>query len=200
MPIVTVPDTDELNAAFEPYLSALGRVAHAWNRFQERLARLFVQVREQDRKVALDDWYSVNSDRRQREKLKAAVAASAPDRWAPRLPLAREDMLWMLDEADRLALLRNVAIHAPCELAVDADQIVVMASYFQGNPRANDLMDKDIIAEFLLYERSASVLTVMVEQMESALISTTYPWPDRPTLPAPGDIKFAPYRRRAVQN
>ena|SRR5258708_375181 len=74
-----------LNEIFEPYVLALGKVAHAWNYLQEALALLFCTITGMDESIALAIWHSTTNDRTQREMLRAAIGASIDDRWS-RLP------------------------------------------------------------------------------------------------------------------
>jgi hypothetical protein len=41
MPTVTMPTNETIKERFSEYVAALGKVAHAWNFFQERLGQLF---------------------------------------------------------------------------------------------------------------------------------------------------------------
>lgn len=193
--VVSRPSDDALEAAFAPYTTAVGRVAHSWNYLHEALGQLFVVVMGADRSRALAVWYSSKSDLAQRDMLRAAVEAAPDDLWPPNQPEARSDVIWLLAKCTSLSHQRNDAIHAPCSLAIDRKRLVVMPTYFYGNPKAKSLMGKDILLEFEWYERYAGALTVFVRQIETALgWPDRYPWPRRPLLPTHGQ-KNAPADR-----
>src|SRR5271154_3327508 len=102
----SAPDAAE--AAFEEYYLAVGKVARAWNTLHEFLGQLFVTVSGSDKvwteagaiKVALAIWYSVKSDRAQRDMLRAAFNANS-GRWE-KLPKALNDFNWLLDRCNEL--------------------------------------------------------------------------------------------------
>jgi hypothetical protein len=189
--IVKVPTDDEIRAAFEPYVAAVGRVSHAWNYLHERLGQLFVGVTECERKIALAVWYSTKSDRGQREMLEAAIRASDADRWLPRLPAARADLLWMLNEADHLAEVRNDAMHVPCSAYTSEKGTEMGVAFFNGNPRARKLFGMKIIQEFEWCEQNTEALTRFAEKAETALAFERYPWPERPPMATRGHQKTA---------
>lgn len=183
-PANPVPADDDLDSAFRPYISAVGSVIHASNQLQEFLGQLFVAVTGISRDVALAVWYSSRSDGAQRLMLRAAASATSDDRWGKQLPKAKEDLVWLVDEASTLAEHRNDAAHAPVSLAIDQGALIPLPYYFHGNPRAIKLKNKDIIAEFARCQTSANLLREFAGQIESALhFPASYPWPDRPSLP-----------------
>jgi hypothetical protein len=184
--IVKVPTDDEIRAIFDPYVAAVGRVSHAWNYLHERLGQLFVVVIGGDRRISLAVWYSTKSDRGQREMLEAAIRASSADRWLPRLPAARADLLWMLKETDHLAEIRNDAMHVPCSAYTSDKGTEMGAAFFNGNPRARKLLGKQIIQEFSWCEQCTENLTRFAMKAETALAFEQYPWPDRPPMPTRG--------------
>jgi hypothetical protein len=81
----------ETREAIEAYCVAVGLVVYEWNDLHEKLARLFALVREADRQETLTEWYAIQSDTRQREKLRFAVTETTSDRWkkSPRAPAVR---------------------------------------------------------------------------------------------------------------
>jgi hypothetical protein len=93
--IVTWATFEDTKQAFDAYVAAVGKVAHAWNYLHEQLGVLFVAVTGMERNVALSIWYSVRSDRAQREMLKAAVYATNSER-STKLPKALDDLKWLL--------------------------------------------------------------------------------------------------------
>lgn len=183
-PTVRVPDVGKIEMVFEAYTTAVGKVVHAWNYLQERLGRVFVIVTGMDRQIALAVWYSTGSDRSQRSMLKAAVLASAENRWADISPNVRNDLIWLLSRADALAEERNNAVHAPCSLVIDAEGPEIAAPFYASHPRARKLIGARLLVEFDWAERAAETLTLYAEKIETGLSHhRRYTWPDRPSLP-----------------
>src|ERR1700735_2797698 len=116
--IITWPTNDEVKIALDAYALAVGKVAHSWNYLHERLGQLFVTVTGTKREIALAIWYTPVSDLLQRNLLKAAVTANIDHDWVEK-PHRKEDILWLLKEADLLSHRRNTAIHAPASLHVN---------------------------------------------------------------------------------
>jgi hypothetical protein len=87
---------------------------------------------------------SVKSDRAQRDMLRAAVNATNSER-SKRLPKAPANLKWLLDRADALAEDRNNAVHAPCSLYLGGSVSEMGAAFFNGNPRAKNLMGKELL-------------------------------------------------------
>ena len=181
--IVTAPSIEDIRRAFDPYVAAVGRVAHAWNYLHEKLGQLFVAVTGADRGIILAVWYSTPNDRAQRRMLRAAINASAADKWEPRLPTARDDLLWLVKEADELAGARDNAVHVPCSTYTDSKGTGMFAAFFNGHPRARKLIGKKLIDEFLWCEECAEVLSRFSMRAEAALAPQQYPWPNKPDIP-----------------
>src|SRR5947207_4845769 len=119
MPRVRLPTDSELDAAFEPYVAAIGKVAYAWNYLHERLAEIFaVVMRPCSSDVSLAVWYSIKNDRSQRSILSAALNASAKDTWRP-APTVHDDLVWLLTKTNDLGDARDNVIHAPCSAYSD---------------------------------------------------------------------------------
>jgi hypothetical protein len=133
--------------AVDAYAAAVGRVAHEWNHLHERLGALFVAVTGMERNLALSIWYSVKSDRAQRDMLRAAIDVTNSQR-SERLPEAPDDLQMVLDRANELAEARNDAVHAPCSLYIGGSGSEMTASFFDGNPRAKNLKGKELLFEF----------------------------------------------------
>jgi hypothetical protein len=186
-----VPLPDAVEAAFEEYYLAIGKVARAWNTLHEYLGQLFVTASGADWTqpwVAQAIWYSVKSDRAQRDMLRAAVNAKS-GRWE-KLPKALDDLKWLLDRCEELAEHRNDAVHAPCSIYLGHWGAQMGPAYFAAaNPRvknlsAKKLMGKQLIAEFDWCERYAWTLIGFIQKLEKPLASPTdFPWPDRPPKP-----------------
>ena len=184
--IVALPPAEIQVAIFEEYALAVGKVAHAWNYLQEKLGELFVVVTGMESEIAQAVWYSSDSDRTQRGMLKAAISASAHDRWKDRIPNVKADLLYLVDRANALGNNRNDAIHAPCVLAIGGStdgSTQMAASYFSSHARAKNLIGKDLLTEFDWLERYSENLSRYSVQARRSLISDIYPWPKRPSPP-----------------
>jgi hypothetical protein len=166
---------EETKKAFDAYVAAVGKVAHAWNYLHERLGVLFVAVTGMERNLALSIWYSVRSDLAQREMLKAAVNA--------KLPKAPDDLKWLLDRAQEVANARNDAVHAPCSLYINGSGSEMGASFFDGNPRAKNLVGKELLVEFAWCEGYAETLSRFAEMLANAVaFPDRFAWPERPKI------------------
>jgi hypothetical protein len=188
--------------AVEAYCAAVGLVVYNWNDLHEKLARLFALVRGGDRKEALTKWYAIRSDRDQRHKLRKAVNKAPGDRWT-KSPKAPDDLNWLLDCADELAERRNDAIHAPCSLYFrgdgSAEVLAAVRSAGAGNPRANNLKEKDLLVEFHLCAHHALTLGQLTERLGAAIASPDrYEWPERPKFPSAAD--FSGVSRRSERD
>jgi hypothetical protein len=167
--------------ALDAYTTAVGRVAHAWNYLHEQLGALFAAVTGMKRNVAFSIWYSVKSDRAQREMLKAAVNATNSER--SKQPEAPDDLKWLLDRAEELAEARNIAVHAPCSLYLGESVSGVGPSYLNGNPLAKRLMGKELLVEFAWCEGYAQTLIQFTRIIGLAIaLPDRYQWPERPKI------------------
>jgi hypothetical protein len=108
------PSGGPVGKEFDAYALAVGKVAYAWNHLQERLGQIFgiVLGAEANHFIATAVWYSSDSDRAQQAMLREAITASPADRWLNR-PKAKDDIIWLLKEANKLTDDRNNAIHTP---------------------------------------------------------------------------------------
>ena len=187
-PIVGPPTSDELKEEFEAYAVAVGKVAYAWNNFQEKLAALFCAILGLHEYVGFAIWYFSDNDRAQRNMLKALVPVSERTTFKGRLPpTAIDDVLWLTDRANELAELRNDAVHAPCSFYTDAEGTELKASIisgYSGHKRAKRLIGKQLLVEFDWLERYAESFSRYVTEMTAALsVFERKPWPDRPVAP-----------------
>ena len=181
--------TDAAQEAFEAYALAVGQVAYTWNYLQDALGQLFVAITSMDDRIALSVWYSSDSDRVQRNMLKAAIVASSEDRWLPRLQTARSDLLWLVEHANKLADQRNNAIHAPTTMVTMSsgrEMVTSISAYINGHPRAHRLWGKRLLLEFSWCAETADTLSIFTRQATLALRDGLTPWPDRPALPTRG--------------
>jgi hypothetical protein len=181
-----IPPDDDLEVAFSPYIRAAGEVVNAWNRLQETLKDVFATITKMPRDMSHAIWHSSRSDSIQRDMLRAAIASTKDDEpWVVRLPNARRDLLLLLQKAGKISETRNDAIHAPVGLALDGGKLVITPFYFNGNPRAKNLQNKDVIAEFWRCRDEAYILREFAEKAETSINFASYAWPDKPALLVP---------------
>ncbi|WP_426011468.1 hypothetical protein [Caulobacter sp. DWR2-3-1b2] len=189
---------EAIDRAFAMHTSVVGEVAYHWNLLHERLGVLFSIAAAINNQVGMAVWYSVQSDRGQREMLLAALRANKEDTWEIR-PKAKVEIKWLTDYVSgTLADRRNDALHAPCELGVGIFQdkdgnllhsIEVGPAYFLGNPRASKLSQKNLYKEFTWYAETAQALAHYADAMVKALTVIEAPWPERPRLPSLGQSR-----------
>jgi hypothetical protein len=178
---------------FRPYVTALGQLSLAWNDLQECFGALFWTLMSPPpletafaHREALFVWYSIKSDRSQREMLKAAANNLTIDWHQPALV---DEINWTINKADRLEDWRNDAVHSPLflnraeGLARGIPRGIRPASW-QFNPRAIKLEKRqDLLNEFKFCRDFAIALADYTHLIDIALINPHRPWPDRPILP-----------------
>ena len=182
--IITMPSEAEIRGAFDPYVTAIGRVAYAWNYLHEILGRLFAAVTGADPGIMLAVWYSTESDRTQREMLRAAIEAWAKTQRKSPSPDAYSDLLWLINEANKLADARNNAVHAPCSIYTSEHGTEVGAAFHTGHARARRLWGKNLIDEFLWCEECAETLSVFGVGAVAAFAIERNAWPHKPQIPS----------------
>ncbi len=181
-----IPPDEDLEAAFAPYIGAAGEVVNAWNRLQETLKDVFAAITKIPRDMAFAIWHSSRSDSLQRNMLRAAIAATDDNEpWVIRLPNAKSDLLLLLKKADKVGQIKNDAIHAPVSLAIDRGKLIIIPFYFNGNPRAKNVQNKDIVTEFERCRDEAYILKEFAENAKTSINSSSYEWPDKPALLIP---------------
>ncbi len=194
---MTIPLEDELamRRKFGEYLIAVGRVAHEWNYLQELLGKLFASVISGSHDIILlAVWYSEQNDRAQRRLLRAAINAEALQTHKSAPPSATEDILWVLEEADKLGARRDEALHAPFAIRLEeGGSPDVIAAYFQGNPLARRLKGKDIMSDLALSAWRAAQLRSYVEAIDRALKEIEPPWPDKRPFAISRRLTAAPW-------
>jgi hypothetical protein len=177
------PTAAEIKQRFEPYATAIGHIAIAWNGLHEHLSILFwFAVGPEKGRVSHEIWHRLPSDRNQRDALRAAVEGGAF--YNPGKPNISEEVRWLLAQADNLSDGRNNAIHGPLTALTDlatGDTRVTPTTFF-GNKRAKKLEKKDIIQEFNWYCECIELLS----DFAAGLIREgpfSGKMPDRPRLP-----------------
>lgn len=181
----SIEDVEAADKALQPYYSALGKVAHAWNHLHEELGKVFCAATQLDLSIGMAVWHSLKSDRSQREILEGAIirAAQSED-WMEAHPGAVEGIQYLLKKVNQLAGYRNDAIHAPCIVNWRGDFEITPLTFF-GNDKARRLMGKDILVEFEWYEKTAGALRSHASACRFALDAGSA-WPEKPLLPTVG--------------
>jgi hypothetical protein len=191
-----LPTTEEIDAmpTFEPYFTALGKVAHAWNHMQEELGDLFCRVTGISHSTGMTIWHSLRSDLAQREMLRAVVEHRAlDDEWAEKHPHAGATIVELIKGINAFSGKRNAAIHAPCNQVLGGDDLEIVAVSYFGNPNAQRLTETvvlkgaDILTQFDWFERTADAYRRYVGEITYALGEPRVPWPDKPRMPTLGE-------------
>ena len=189
----TVPSDEAFDAAFEPYIKAAGEVVNAWNKMQEQLNLVFVEVTGMSKDMATSIWHSVRSDSLQRDMLLAAVDAilqdEDPKKRDTRMERILADLTDLVKHANKLAEDRNNAIHAPVSLAIDNGRLVPHPVHFHGNRLAKRLIGKNIILEFNRCHDEAKALREYADKIQTAFAFPSYTLPDRAALLDPLPIE-----------
>jgi hypothetical protein len=180
---IKLTGTGIIGVLHDPYFLAVGKVANEWNHLQEALGELFGVVAGINQKMAFAIWYSTQSDRTQREMLRAALSTSSEELWKHKPTHAQQDVTRLLNKADSIADQRNDAIHAPCSLGIEGGKFEMMPQYFFGNPRAKKLQGKNLLTELEWYAHSATALMLYSRLVTASLSHAHSPWPDRPQMP-----------------
>jgi hypothetical protein len=181
--VVKWPTDEEAMIALEVYIRALGGVAYSWNYLLGKLGHLFVPISGMTPSIGEAVWYSTDSDRTQILMLKAALLATPDGRWKPRLPKAKDDLIWLADRAISLAEARNNAVHAPTLVTADEQGPHMAASFGVKHRRALNLKGKDVLVEFDWFTRWCNRLIRFAKQAQESLKYERIPWPDKPEKP-----------------
>jgi hypothetical protein len=182
--------------SFRPYAIAMGELALAWNGLHDTLGRLFWTVLGRVNYAPLNIWYSSKVDRAQRDMLQAAIDARYANKLAPQKP--REEIEWILKEANKIEDLRNDALHSPLILLGTKQKSRVIPSHHFGHARAAKLNKLDMLREFRWFRGTATALRDYAGRIEYALDHPENAWPDRPRLPSRGaHKKLRPLHRKS---
>ena len=174
-----MPPTDK---SFRPYVTAIGQAAIAWNGLHEALRELFlVLMGDNDYLGDSTVWHSLRSDRSQRQLIIGVVKSRHET--GELSDQIRENIGALLKQCNTVADARDNVIHAP--LSSEKGRIVPDAKH--GNPRASNLLNKDLLTEFRWCRDAALVLTDSTYRMVTALTDPSrFPWPKTPALPNRG--------------
>lgn len=209
-----MPTDEESRQLYRPIAIALGELTYNWNLLQEHLCRLFAVVMNEnntddedaededeltqhkknaDRDAAIASspayaiWHSTPNDYAQRSMLRAAAECIKDQQYG-------KEIIWLLDQIDKsLRNKRNDALHAPLvisstvSLGAPPTPAEVTPFTLTKNPRAMNLVGKNLLEELVWYRQTASVLIIHALD----LIAVRNPWqprplPERPQLPSRG--------------
>jgi hypothetical protein len=188
------PTGEQMQEAEDAYALAVGRVSGAWNYLHQALGGLFAVIMiGGDADVLLAAWRSIENDRSQRVMLRAVINAASPKRWKD-MPKAAADLVWVLDRADKLADVRNDAVHALVSLHIGVEIAEVNVSLPARGKRerkllANAAKGRKLLDEFAKCNQDTNALSIFVRQTSFALA-----YPDRQAWPTdrPKQIWAAP--------
>jgi hypothetical protein len=174
--------------SFRPYAITIGQAALAWNGLHEAYRGLFCAVLNADSSttpIINSVWYSIPSDRSQRQMVEAAATTSHE---AGELSsTAFKKIKWLLGQSNSLAEVRNDVIHSPLISAISPDVVLPATSW--GHPRARRLAGKHLLTEFRWCREAARTLTDFCMRLELALTDHQPP-PDIPKMPNRGQKKL----------
>jgi hypothetical protein len=167
-----LPTEEQKREAFDTYAVAVGRVSAVWNHLHFTLGGLFAMIIGGDTELILAAWGSIENDRTKREMLRAAIDAASPERW--KTPKAPADLHWVLKRAQKLADVRNDAMHALVSLHLGAETVEVTVSPHARGEREKKLVDRaakgrKLLDEFAKCERDADALSGFVFSATGAL-------------------------------
>jgi hypothetical protein len=178
----------EIMESINSYYRVVGKVAYSWNMLQMHLGWVFERtISQTDGNILNAIWHSQQSDRNQRRMLRAAISAGAFSHIGHKLPAtAKDDLLWLLKEADALSARRDEALHSPVAFQnvkkSDKGTPIPVAFWLTSNPLAERLRNKNLMGELSLSAWRADKLSEFTIQIHSAL-HTSRAWPDkRPEL------------------
>lgn len=170
----------EIPPALEEFRSLVGRVTLQWSTLQEALAELFAEVvSPQNHSIGLAIWNVLQSDRNQRDQLRAAVSEAFEES-----STAAAEIAWVLDRINECATDRNRITHSPFTLRWNDGDPYVVTSTVTRNRRANQLAGRDLITEAAACHERLVKLSVYAVRLREALETDTpaAAWPPRPAI------------------
>lgn len=190
---------------YQAYAMAIGQLALAWNDLHEKLGLIFVTMFDEIIYPDPDDydedlksvwasvWSSSTIDRLKREMLKSAIS-EIEDLELLNFPKLKDDVVWVLNQADRLEDARNNAVHSPLLLLAARGSIFegmfpnVIPNPMLSNKRAVRLIrsQRELLDEFRWCRDATLELRDFALRIKLALTVENYVWPDRPRLPSRG--------------
>ena len=126
--------------AVQAYVSAVGTVAHDWNRLHEELGKLFViTLRARSHKIAAAIWYAPYSDRLQRDLLMAVIDACDIRLFEKFPPSAKADLIDFMRKINSLSTKRDDVVHGPVLFDDETGRPQIIADYLTDHRRAKAL-------------------------------------------------------------
>jgi len=197
---------------FETHTKSIGSLLLAWNDLHERLATLFViALGSKHWRHSLAIWHATRSDYGKRVLLRSVIANSPEP--GPRIvhpdgsmtgarPKLIEEIIWILDAANKLEDWRDDSAHTPLIYSYvgdilnfgdtlsapsifDLSQLVVVPQTGFSNPRALKIEQnkRDLLVEYRYARNRILILRDYAIAIEFAWSAPPVPWPDRPVLP-----------------
>jgi hypothetical protein len=167
----------------EKHALRTGAALSAWNLLQDTFGSLFSEmVAPTNHALALAIWYSQQSDKAQRDMLKAASKVLYGED-------ARiyKEMKWACKSADLLGQKRNNVVHVGYSIDLDRTltSVRVIPRGTGSYSRADAMSDKDIFEELTKVEKYCKDLFQFVLMLAPFVV---YPdlqdtWPVRPEMP-----------------
>jgi hypothetical protein len=193
---------------FQPYTSVIGQTALAWNNLQEEFGTLFwTLLGSPSHAASMAVWQVLKVDRAKRDMLEKAVQ-NLPQEFYETFPRAKEEILWVVGEANKLEETRNNVIHAPLQVRATLGAIAALGPLTKGkqrrkmpaaatvipfdwnlNSRAAKIAGKHILTEYRYCHAATIVLRDYVSHLNFSIRRPDSPWPDRPKLPNRGQTK-----------
>jgi hypothetical protein len=166
------------------YGAAIGELVWASNHAQSTFALIFAMLINRRLDFGIAAWNSHNSDSAQRQMLAELVELRFPEESHGKL---RSDLLWAKGQADKLATIRNDAVHAATRLPLGPSPrakltVDTLITHKKRAARLN--AEKDSIKKFRVAKYDLVQLCDFLWALtEHLLVDDSYkPWPQRPRL------------------
>ena len=202
-----IPSDEKIQTAIDGYAPAVGRLSGAWNYLHQTLGGLFAVIIGGDHELLLTAWRPIESDRSQREMLRAVIAGASLKR-SERTPKAPADLLWVLKRADALSDVRNDAIRALVGLYfVEADNVEINVALPARGKRERKLLaraaeGRKLLDEFANCGQDTNQVPIFVRRATFALADPErQEWPTPRLDPTNPDARRLPHHQgqRRVQ-
>jgi hypothetical protein len=180
---------------FRPYVTAIGQAAIAWNGLHEALRDLFWLLSNGNKPTSSAIWYSIKSDRSQRDMIRAIANSHVQTGDISQIVFKRID--WLLGQCDTIANARNDMVHSPL---IFSEQRGVYPNTYAGNPLAKRLLNKELLSEFRWCREAALTLTDFAMRLHINLLaedSAMFPFPEIPAMPNRGQKKRPSHKSMA---
>jgi hypothetical protein len=180
--------------SFQPYVTAIGQAAVAWNGLHEALRDIFWALTGANRATGSTIWYSIRSDRGQRGLIRAIAKLNKETGDMSAVVFKRVE--WLLGECENLANKRDEVIHAPL-ISTAKDGIYPNA--YTGNPIAKRLLNKELLSEFRWCRDTGMALTDFAMKLHLHIVmpDTAFgPLPEIPSMPNRGQKRSRPSQPR----